>query len=114
MSIEKYTDVEMHYFGERLSVDAYCMAFASIAALRSTCKMRSVGAVLVKDRHILSTGYVGSIPGEPHCTDVGCLIETLADGDERCIRTIHAEQNAILQAAQHGVPIKGSTLYTTY
>jgi dCMP deaminase len=88
----------------------YFLSIAREVATRSTCERRHVGAVIVKDRRILTTGYNGSPPGQPHCSDVGvgCLIE-----DGRCIRTLHAEQNAIAQAALHGVSTKDSTLYST-
>lgn len=88
--------------------DDYFMQLALLASTRSTCTRRRVGAVLVREKHVLSTGYVGSPAGMPHCLDVGCLME-----DGRCIRTLHAEQNAILQAAQHGIATCGATLYTT-
>jgi dCMP deaminase len=94
--------------------DAYFLAIAKEVATRSTCLRipAGVGALLVEDRKILSTGYAGSIRGLAHCTDegVGCLIDEKTGG---CVRTVHAEQNAILQAAQHGVRIKGATLYST-
>ncbi|EKP95456.1 deoxycytidylate deaminase [Thermaerobacter subterraneus] len=88
--------------------DAYFMELAEVVARRSTCPRRHVGAVLVRDRRILATGYNGAPPGFPHCTEAGCLMQ-----DGHCVRTIHAEANAILQAALHGVTVKGSTLYTT-
>ena len=94
--------------GERPSWDAYFMELAEVVAKRSTCPRRHVGAVLVRDRRILATGYNGAPPGFPHCTEVGCLMQ-----DGHCVRTIHAEANAILQAALHGVTVRGSTLYTT-
>jgi len=94
--------------GERPTWDAYFMELAAVVAKRSTCPRRHVGAVLVRDRRILATGYNGAPPGFPHCTDVGCLMQ-----DGHCVRTIHAEANAILQAALHGVTVRGSTLYTT-
>lgn len=92
----------------RPSWDEYFMRIASDVATRATCLRRHVGAVIVRDRRILSTGYNGSPPGQPHCTEVGCLME-----EGRCIRTLHAEQNAIIQAALHGVSTHGSTLYGT-
>ena len=92
----------------------YFLAIAKVVATRSTCRRipAGVGAVLVKDRQILSTGYAGSIRSLAHCTDdgVGCLIDEKTGG---CVRTVHAEINAILQAAQHGVSIQGATIYTT-
>jgi dCMP deaminase len=84
------------------------MQIARDVATRSTCLRRHVGAVVVRDRRILSTGYNGSPPGQPHCTEVGCLLE-----DGKCIRTLHAEQNALIQAALHGVSTAGATLYCT-
>ena len=93
----------------RLSFDDYFMEFAILASRRSTCASRQVGAVIVRDKHIISTGYNGSPPGVEHCTQVGCKIL-----DGRCIKSIHAEQNAILQAALHGVSTRGATLYCTW
>jgi dCMP deaminase len=92
----------------RPSWDEYFLRIACDVATRATCLRRHVGAVIVRDKRILSTGYNGSPPGQPHCTDVGCLIE-----DGRCIRTLHAEQNALIQAALHGVSTQGATLYGT-
>ena len=88
--------------------DEYFMRIAFEVATRATCLRRHVGAVIVRDKRILSTGYNGSPPGQPHCTEVGCLLE-----DGRCIRTLHAEQNALMQAALHGVSTHGATLYAT-
>lgn len=84
------------------------MNIAQVVASRSTCDRKRVGAVLVRDRMILSTGYNGSIRGMPHCDEVGHWLE-----NDHCIATIHAEQNAILQAAQNGVAINRSTVYVT-
>jgi dCMP deaminase len=85
-------------------------------AKRSTCLRRSVGAIIVKDRRILSTGYNGAPSNVRHCGEVGCLREQLSvpsgERHELC-RGIHAEQNAIIQAAYHGVSIKGASLYCT-
>lgn len=92
----------------RPSWDEYFMELAHVVAKRSTCNRRSVGAVIVRDKRILTTGYNGSPPGLPHCTDVGCL---MLDG--HCVRAIHAEQNAIIQAAQYGIDLRGSTCYVT-
>lgn len=88
--------------------DEYFMRIAFEVATRATCLRRHVGAVIVRDRRILSTGYNGSPPGQRHCDEVGCLLE-----DGRCIRTLHAEQNALMQAALHGVSTHGATLYAT-
>ncbi len=93
---------------KRLSWDRYFMNLAVQAATRSTCPRKSVGAVVVRDKAVLATGYNGSIRGLPHCTDVGCLME-----NGHCVRTVHAEANAILQAARHGVRIEGADIYVT-
>jgi dCMP deaminase len=93
---------------ERPSWDSYFMSLALTVATRATCSRKHVGALLVRDRVILSTGYNGSIRGTPHCDEIGHLME-----DGHCVRTIHAEQNAIAQAAKHGVCIEGSDLYVT-
>jgi dCMP deaminase len=93
------------------------MSIAQLVATRSTCLRRKVGAVLVKDRRILATGYNGAPIGIRHCEDVGCLREQLhvkpGERHELC-RGLHAEQNVIIQAAYHGVPTKGTTLYSTH
>ena len=92
------------------------MDIATLVARRSTCKRRSVGAVIVKDKRILSTGYNGAPTGMKHCLEIGCLREKLnvpsGERHELC-RGIHAEQNAIIQAAFHGVSIKDATLFCT-
>ena len=92
----------------RVDWHTYFMNIARQAATRSTCDRRHVGAVIVRDRTILSTGYNGSIRGMPHCDDVGHLME-----GGHCIATVHAEANAIIQAAKNGVRIDGAELYTT-
>ncbi len=101
----------------RPSLDEYFMEIAKVVAKRSTCLRQNVGAVIVKDKRILSTGYNGAPMGLPHCLDIGCLREELnvpsGERHELC-RAVHAEQNAIIQAAVHGVSIKGATLYTTH
>ncbi|MGQ9858428.1 MAG: deoxycytidylate deaminase [Thermodesulfobacteriota bacterium] len=100
----------------RLSWDQYFMEITNLVSRRSTCLRRQVGAVLVKDRQILATGYNGPPRGLPHCDEVGCLRELkgIPSGErhELC-RGLHAEQNAIIQAANHGVAIGGATLYST-
>lgn len=92
------------------------MEITRLVAKRSTCLRRHVGALLVKDKMILATGYNGAPKGLPHCLDIGCLREQLGipsgERHELC-RGLHAEQNAIIQAAYHGVSIKGATLYCT-
>jgi dCMP deaminase len=93
---------------QRVSWDRYFMNLALQAATRSTCPRKSVGAVIVRDKAILSTGYNGSIRGAPHCTEVGCLME-----NGHCIRTVHAEANALVQAARHGTRLEGAEIYVT-
>ena len=92
----------------RTSWDEYFMEIARQVASRATCDRKHVGALLVRDRIILSTGYNGSIRGMPHCDEVGHLME-----NGHCVATVHAEANAVLQAARTGVRIEGSFLYTT-
>jgi dCMP deaminase len=84
------------------------MNIAQVVATRSTCPRKYVGAVIVRNRTILSTGYNGSIRGMPHCSDVGHMME-----DNHCVATIHAEANAIIQAARNGVMIEGADVYVT-
>ncbi len=100
----------------RPSYDEYFMEMAHVVSKRSTCLRRKVGAILVKDKHILSTGYNGAPKGLKHCSEVGCLRENLnvpsGEKHELC-RGLHAEQNAIIQAAVFGVSIKDSVLYCT-
>ena len=102
----------------RLSWDEYFMQICAVVAQRSTCNRAAVGAVIVRNRNILATGYNGSPAGMPHCTEVGCLVysSTNPDGhtEENCFRTIHAEINAIAQAAKSGVSIQGSDIYITH
>ena len=96
--------------------DTYFMQIAHIVAQRSTCLRRKVGAVIVKDKRILTTGYNGAPSGITHCEVTGCLREKLnvpsGQRHELC-RGLHAEQNALLQAALHGISLKGATLYCT-
>lgn len=100
----------------RPSWDEYFMSIAELAATRSTCLRRQVGAVIVKDKKILTTGYNGAPSGLKHCLDIGCLRDKLGipsgERHELC-RATHAEQNAIVQAALFGVSIKDSTMYCT-
>jgi dCMP deaminase len=93
---------------ERVDWHTYFMNIAHQVASRATCPRKHVGAVIVRDRTILSTGYNGSIRGLPHCEDVGCLME-----DGHCVATVHAEANAILQSAKSGVSVAGAEIYTT-
>lgn len=97
----------------RPSWEEYFMRIAREVAARSTCPRMAVGAVVVRDKRILTTGYNGSPSGMPHCEDVGCLIR-IVDGRQSCQRTLHAEQNAVIQAAYHGVSIHGASLYCTH
>ena len=96
--------------------EIYFLKIARLASTRSTCLRRHVGAVLVKEKNILATGYNGAPSGVPHCLDGGCLreMEGVPSGQrhELC-RGLHAEQNAIIQAAYHGVSIRDSVLYCT-
>jgi dCMP deaminase len=89
--------------------DIYFMKIAHVVSLRSTCDRAFVGTVMVLDKRILTTGFNGSPAGLPHCEEAGHL---MVDG--HCVRTIHAEANAIIQAALHGVSTKGSTCYVTH
>lgn len=90
----------------RKSWDEYFLDIADVVSTRSTCDRRHVGAVIVKDNRALSMGYNGSLHGEGHCDDIGHEIV-----NNHCIRTVHAEANAILQAANHGVSVKGAVMY---
>ena len=93
---------------QRVDWHSYFMNIARQVATRSTCPRKHVGAVIVRDRTILSTGYNGSIRGMPHCTDAGHMME-----NDHCVATIHAEANAIIQAAKNGVMIDGASIYVT-
>ena len=92
----------------RVTWDRYFMNLAIQAATRSTCPRKHVGAVIVRDKTVLSTGYNGSLRGAPHCTEVGCLME-----NDHCVRTVHAEANALVQAAHNGVRLEGAEIYVT-
>jgi dCMP deaminase len=94
---------------ERPSWDDYFMEITFQVARRSTCPRAAVGAVIVRNKRILTTGYNGSPTNLPHCTEAGCL---MVDG--HCVRTLHAEQNAIIQGALHGVNVSDSTIYVTH
>jgi len=100
----------------RPSWDEYFMEITRLVVSRSTCLRRQVGAVIVKDKKILATGYNGAPSGLPHCLEVGCLRDEMGipsgERHELC-RGLHAEQNAIIQAAYYGVSINGATLYCT-
>ena len=92
----------------RVGWHEYFMTLARHVSSRATCDRKHVGAVIVRDRTVLSTGYNGSIRGQEHCDQAGHLME-----DGHCVRTVHAEANAIIQAAKNGVGIDGAELYTT-
>lgn len=102
---------------KRLSWDEYFMGIAEVASCRSTCLRRRVGAVAVKDRRILATGYNGAPKGISHCEETGCIRQELkvpsGQKHELC-RGLHAEQNLIIQAAYHGVSINEAIVYSTY
>lgn len=93
---------------KRPSWDEYFLKLAMLASERSTCPRMHCGCVFVRDKFVLATGYNGSLPGHPHCEDIGCLVV-----DNHCVRTNHAEMNALTQAAIHGVTLKGATAYIT-
>ncbi len=93
---------------KRTSWDEYFMNIAREVATRATCDRKHVGAVIVRDRCILATGYNGSVRGLEHCDEVGHMME-----EGHCVRTIHAEANAIIQAARHGTSIEGAGIYIT-
>ena len=99
----------------RPSWDEYFLGLMDEVGKRATCDRGRSGCIVVRDKQIVCTGYVGSPPGFPHCDEEGHLMKEVVDEDGtsrmHCMRTIHAEQNAICQAAKHGIPLKGSTLY---
>lgn len=103
---------------DRLSWHQYFLMITRQVAERSTCNRAKVGAVIVRDKNILATGYNGSPAGLPHCTDVGCLIyesrTPTGEIEENCFRTIHAEINAIAQAAKNGASIRDADIYITH
>lgn len=94
---------------ERISWNQYFMAQSHLLALRSTCTRLMVGATIVRDKRIIAGGYNGSVSGGVHCIDEGCYIE-----DGHCVRTIHAEANALLQCAKFGVATEGADIYVTH
>ncbi|MBN2175155.1 MAG: cytidine/deoxycytidylate deaminase family protein [Bacteroidales bacterium] len=100
---------------ERPTWDDYFMGLAHSVSKRATCDRGRAGCVIVKDKQILVTGYVGSPRGLPHCDDVGHLMKKVVHEDgtisQHCVRTVHAEQNAITQAARRGIALEGSTIY---
>jgi dCMP deaminase len=104
--------------GQRPSWDQYFMMITHQVADRSTCARAKVGAVIVRDKNILATGYNGAPAGLPHCTEVGCLVyesrTPSGEIEENCFRTIHAEINAIAQAAKNGASIRDGDIYITH
>ncbi len=88
--------------------DEYFLKLAMLASERATCPRMHCGCVLVKNKNVITTGYNGSIPGDDHCDQVGCLIV-----DNHCVRTVHAEMNALIQAARRGHSVDGATAYVT-
>jgi len=101
----------------RLSTDEYFLKIASVVAERSTCRRHHMGAVAVRNKHILATGYNGAPAGAKDCLELGCLRDEMniesGTRQELC-RAIHAEQNVIIQAGLHGVSLEGSTVYCTH
>ncbi len=101
----------------RPDFDSYALKIAAVVAERSTCRRHHMGALAVRDRHILTTGYNGAPAGLKDCLELGCLRDELGipsgQRQETC-RAIHAEQNVIIQAALHGVSLEGSTIYCTH
>jgi dCMP deaminase len=99
----------------RPSWDDYFLELANAASSRATCDRGKSGCVIVRDKQVLATGYVGSPAGLPHCDDVGHLMKKVIQENgeisEHCLRTVHAEQNAICQAARRGISIEGATIY---
>ncbi|MCT3450604.1 ComE operon protein 2 [Limosilactobacillus fermentum] len=93
---------------KRIDWDQYFMVQAALLASRSTCTRLSVGAVLVRDKRIIGSGYNGAVAGDEHCIDVGCYLR-----DGHCVRTIHAEMNALLQCAKFGTSTDGAMVYVT-
>lgn len=93
----------------RPKLDQYFLNIAEVVATRATCDRAQIGAVLVQDNYLISTGYNGAPHGLPHCDEIGHLME-----NDHCVRTTHAEQNAIIQAAVHGTSTAGATLYSTH
>jgi dCMP deaminase len=93
---------------QRVSWHEYFMNIAEQVATRSTCSRKHVGAVIVRDRTILSTGYNGSLRGAPHCDEIGHDLE-----NDHCVRTVHAEANAVAQSAKHGIRIDQAEIYVT-
>ncbi|MEO4052214.1 ComE operon protein 2 [Solibacillus sp. CAU 1738] len=94
---------------ERITWDQFFMAQSHLLALRSTCTRLAVGATIVREKRIIAGGYNGSISGDEHCIEQGCYVV-----DNHCVRTVHAETNALLQCAKYGTPANGADLYVTH
>ncbi|GAA5415570.1 tRNA-specific adenosine deaminase [Paraliobacillus ryukyuensis] len=94
---------------ERISWNQYFMSQSHLLALRSTCERLMVGATIVRDKRIIAGGYNGSVSGSTHCIDEGCYVI-----EGHCVRTVHAEINALLQCAKFGVPTSGAEIYVTH
>ena len=94
--------------GKRPNWDEYFLKLAMLASERATCPRMHCGCVLSKDKNVIATGYNGSIPGDDHCDEVGCLMV-----DNHCVRTVHAEMNALIQAARRGHGVEGASAYVT-
>ncbi len=88
--------------------DEYFLKLAMLASERATCPRMHCGCVLVKNKSVIATGYNGSIPGDDHCEDAGCILV-----ENHCVRTVHAEMNALIQAARRGHPVDGASAYVT-
>jgi dCMP deaminase len=102
---------------QRPELDEYFLKIASVVAERSTCRRHHIGAIAVKDKHILTTGYSGAPAGAKDCLELGCLRDELgipSGTRQEICRAIHAEQNVIIQAGLHGVSLAGSTVYCTH
>lgn len=93
---------------KRIPWNQYFMLQAVLLSLRSTCERLSVGAILVRDKRVIAGGYNGAVFGDDHCIDVGCYVV-----DGHCLRTIHAEMNAVLQCSKFGIPTDGAEIYVT-
>src|SRR4030043_24862 len=102
---------------KRISADEYFLKIASVVAMRSTCRRHHIGALAVRDKQILSTGYNGAASGRKDCLELGCLRDEqhIPSGERHEIcRAIHAEQNVIIQASLHGITLEGATIYVTH
>ena len=102
---------------KRPNIDEWCLMLKDTVGKRATCSRGRSGCVIAKDGHVIATGYVGVPSGLPDCDEVGHLFQSVINSDdtisEHCIRTVHAEQNAICQAAKFGISVNGATLYCT-